>query len=37
MIGGQREGIIRNGVLSEIPGGMHIEHLQKGDVVVNSE
>ena len=30
------EGIIRNGQLREIPGGMHVEHLKKGDVILNT-
>lgn len=34
---GQREGLIRDGVLTEIPGGMHVEHLKKGDVILNSK
>lgn len=29
------EGLIRNGVLREIPGGLHIEHLKRGDIILN--
>jgi len=33
---GKSEGLIRDGKLTEIPGGMHIENLKKGDVVLNT-
>ena len=30
------EGLIRDGKLTEIPSGAHVEHLKKGDVILNS-
>ena len=30
------EGLIRDGQLREIPGGMHVEKLKKGDVILNT-
>jgi len=33
---GESEGLIRDGKLTEIPGGMHIENLKKGDVILNT-
>lgn len=29
------EGLLRNGVLTELPGGAHLEKLQKGDIIFN--
>jgi len=29
------EGLIRGGQLTEIPGGMHVQKFQKGDVILN--
>lgn len=31
------EGLIRDGVLSWIPGGMHFENLKKGDIILSAE
>lgn len=31
------EGLLRNGVLHEIPGNAHIEHLKRGDIIFNTK
>ncbi len=31
------EGLVRDGVLSWIPGGMHFENLKKGDIILSAE
>lgn len=31
------EGILRNGVLHTVPGGAHIEHLRKNDIIFNTK
>lgn len=31
------EGILRNGVLHTVPGGAHIEHLRKNDIIFNAK